>query len=184
MAEVTTASTGNKPGGRRSKKLSTRVDLTPMVDLGFLLITFFIFTTTMSEPRTADLYMPSDKDVKTPTNVGNSAALTVLPLSGDKVFYYHGEMSEALKAGAFGITSYNVGKGIGQVIRDKQIAMDKMKPGFRKDLTLMIKPTELSTYQNVVDMLDEVAINTVPHYAIMEVTKEEKGMLQEKNGGL
>src|SRR5213075_1696909 len=90
------------PGVKKSKKLSTRVDLTPMVDLGFLLITFFIFTTTMSTPKATELVMPSDKDVKTPTNVGNSAALTVLPVSGNKVFYYHGEMGEALKTGAFG----------------------------------------------------------------------------------
>jgi len=184
MAEVTTATTGNKSGGRRSKKLSTRVDLTPMVDLGFLLITFFIFTTTMSAAKATDLIMPSDKDAKTPTNVGNSAALTVLPVSGNKVFYYHGEMTEALKTGAFGFTTYAVKDGIGQVIRDKQMAMDKMKPGFRKDLTLMIKPTELSNYHNVVDMLDEVAINQVPHYALMDITGDEKKVLQEKNGGL
>jgi hypothetical protein len=184
MAEVTTASTGNKPGGRRSKKLSTRVDLTPMVDLGFLLITFFIFTTTMSTPKATKLIMPSDEKVDRPTTVGNSAALTVLPISGNKVFYYHGEMGEALKTGAFGFTTYSVKDGIGQVIRDKQIAMDRSKPGSRKDLTLMIKPTELSNYHNVVDMLDEVAINIVPHYAIMDITTDEKKMLQEKNGGL
>jgi hypothetical protein len=182
MAEVTTATTGNKSGGRRSKKLSTRVDLTPMVDLGFLLITFFIFTTTMSTPKATRLVMPDDKGEG--TNVGNSAALTVLPVSGNKVFYYHGEMDEALKTGAFGFTSYSVKDGIGQVIRDKQLAMDRTKAGSRKDLTLMIKPTELSNYHNVVDMLDEVAINIVPHYAIMDITKEEKDILQQKNGGL
>jgi len=184
MAEISTATTSDKPGVRRSKKLSTRVDLTPMVDLGFLLITFFIFTTTMSEPTATDLFMPDDSKVDIANNVGNSAALTVLPIPGDKVFYYHGDMSEALKGGAYGVTTYSVKDGIGQVIRDKQVAMDKVKPGFRNDLTLMIKPHSESNYQNVVDILDEVQINGLKHYALMDITEPEKKMLQEKDGGL
>lgn len=185
MAEVTTATTGNKSGGRRSKKLSTRVDLTPMVDLGFLLITFFIFTTTMSTPKAMKLIMPDDsKTIEDGTKIGNSAALTVLPVSGNKVFYYHGAMEDALKTGAFGFTTYSVKDGIGQVIRDKQLAMDRSGKVLRKDLTLMIKPTELANYHNVVDMLDEVAINLVPHYALMDITNDEKKILLEKNGGL
>ena len=184
MAEINTATTGNKPGVRRSKKLSTRVDLTPMVDLGFLLITFFIFTTTMSKPAVTDLIMPAGEPKDGGTNVGNSAALTALPIAGDKIFYYHGEMTEALKNGAYGITTYSVKDGIGQVIRDKQEAMDRFKPGFRKDLTLMIKPHSESSYQNVVDILDEVMINGLKHYALMDITEAEKKMLLEKNGSL
>lgn len=185
MAEISTATTSDKPGVRRSKKHSTRVDLTPMVDLGFLLITFFIFTTTMSEPKATRLIMPDDtKPVKDPPNVGESSALTILPVSGNKVFYYHGDMDAALRSGAYGITSFSMKDGIGQVIRDKQVAMDKAKPGFRKDLTLMIKPTASSSYQDVVSALDEVAINLVPHYALMNITEPEKKIILEKNGSL
>ncbi|WP_315818967.1 biopolymer transporter ExbD [Paraflavitalea speifideaquila] len=146
-----------------------------MVDLGFLLITFFIFTTTMSEPKATRLIMPDDtKVIKDPPNVGESSALTMLPLSGNKVFYYHGNLDNALKGGAWGITTFSVKDGMGQVIRDKQAAMDRFKPGYRKDLTLMIKPTEASTYQGLVNALDEAAINMVPTYALMNITEEEK----------
>lgn len=184
MAEINTAETSDKPGVRRSKKLSTRVDLTPMVDLGFLLITFFIFTTTLSQPAVTDLFMPDDTKPASPINVGNSAALTVLPLEGNKVFYYHGEMNEALATGAFGVTTYALKDGIGQVIRDKQVAMDRIKAGFRKDLTLMIKPAPESSYQNMVDLIDEVQINGLKHYALMDITEEEKRVVQVKAGSL
>lgn len=185
MAEITSATTGDKPGVRRSKKLSTRVDLTPMVDLGFLLITFFIFTTTMSKPAVTKLIMPDDtKPVKNPNEIANSAALTMFPLGSDKIFYYHGELHGALKSGAYGFTTFSVKDGIGQVIRDKQLAMDRVRPGFRKDLTVLIKPTEASTYDDVVNSLDEMAINVVPHYALLEISGDEKKVLLEKNGSL
>ncbi|WP_276479573.1 ExbD/TolR family protein [Paraflavitalea pollutisoli] len=184
MAEINTATTSDKPGVRRSKKLSTRVDLTPMVDLGFLLITFFIFTTTMSNPVVTKLIMPDDTKPAPPGTVGETSALTVLPIAGNKVFYYHGSMDVALKTGAFGVTGYGMKDGIGQVIRDKQIAMDRIKPDFRKDLTLMIKPDAASNYQNVVDIIDEVKINGLSRYALMDITDEEKQAAATKSGGL
>lgn len=178
MAEINIpAGAGDKPGVRRSKKQSTRVDLTPMVDLGFLLITFFIFTTTMSTPKVMKLIMPADG---TGTSVGNSTALTVVPLKDNKIFYYHGELGEALKTGTFGITSYSIIDGLGQIIRNKQAALDKTQPGKRDDLMLMVKPMPQSNYQNLVNVIDEVLINDVKHYAVMDVTNEEKEVVAHR----
>jgi biopolymer transport protein ExbD len=182
MAEINTSHVaGGKAGARRSKKLSTKVDLTPMVDLGFLLITFFIFTTTMSDPRAMKLIMPNDSDPKSPTLVGETGALTVIPLADNKVFYYHGELNQALKANAWGVTNYSERDGLGKIVRNKQAALDKIKPGNRKELMLMIKPTPESNYENVVNALDEAMINDVKRYAIVDITPEEKEVAVAKS---
>lgn len=173
MAEMNLpAAKGNKPGVRRSKKLSTKVDLTPMVDLGFLLITFFIFTTSMSAPKATKLNMP--KDSNDPSEVGQSNALTVLPYANNKVFYYNGDWANALKTGAYGTTTFSERDGLGQIIRNKQAQLNKIKPGNQKELVLMIKPTPESSYQNLVGVMDEILINDVTRYAIMDITDEEK----------
>lgn len=81
------------PGVKKAKKLNTRVDMTPMVDLGFLLITFFIFTATMSNPTTMDLNMPKDTDKKDEeTKIKESGSLSVILAKDDKVFYYEGDL--------------------------------------------------------------------------------------------
>ena len=77
------------PGVKKAKKLSTRVDMTPMVDLGFLLITFFVFTATMSSPTTLDLNMPKDiKKQEDQTEVKESSVLTIMLGKADQVYYY------------------------------------------------------------------------------------------------
>lgn len=178
MAEVNSAAANSRPGVRRSKKLSTRIDLTPMVDLGFLLITFFIFTTTLSEPRALKIIMPAGVEEDMP--VGRSAALTIVPTINNKAFYFHGTLDEAIASGAYGFTTYSITNGLGQVIREKQLAMDRFKNGSRKDLTLIIKPIEQSNIQNLVEILDEVAINDLKHYAIVDMPLEEKTYLEMK----
>ena len=183
MAEINVPATGsNKPGVRRSKKLSTRVDLTPMVDLGFLLITFFIFTTSMSSPKAMKLNMPKDtNDPTKQTEVGQSTALTVIPLNENKIFYYHGALEDALKENTWGFTNYSVSDGLGQIIRTKQAVLEKLKPGKSNDLVVMVKPAPESNYENVVNVLDEFLINQVTRYAIMDITPEEKEIAYAKS---
>ena|ERR1700754_2174580 len=178
MAEINTqAGNPHKRGGRRSKKLSTRVDMTPMVDLGFLLITFFVLTTTWSKAHVTKLNMPADGPAST---IGNNAALTIIPIGGNKVFYYHGELADALRKNSYGTTGYGLNGGIGDIIREKQIAMDHNYKGGRKELMLLIKPSPDASYGNVVSLLDETLINAVTRYALVDLTPEERTNISSK----
>lgn len=175
MAEMEVQSGGHKkgPGVKKAKKLSTRVDLTPMVDLGFLLITFFIFTTTMSQPTAMNLAMPKDTDKPDELNkVKESGALTIMMGKGDVVYYYFGNDPQSLQT-----TGY---KDI------RKIILDKKKTTPVDDFFITIKPTNDATYKNAVDILDEMAINAIKRYAMIDPTEDEKKLIQltEQAGGI
>jgi biopolymer transport protein ExbD len=163
MAEMDTSSGGGHkkgPGVKKSKKLSTRVDLTPMVDLGFLLITFFIFTTTMSSPTALKLNLPKDTEKPDEQNkLKESAALTVMPSKANYVYYYEGLDPSKLQQTTF--------KGVRDIILDKKRRTDP------KDFMVIIKPTQDATYKNTVDMLDEMTIDEVKRYALVDITPDE-----------
>jgi biopolymer transport protein ExbD len=164
------ARTGTRNSIHRSH---IRIDMTPMVDLGFLLITFFIFTSSMSDSRATDLYVPAGDQIS--SNVGESTALTVLLTGGDSIYYYHGNLEDAVKDKAVLQSNFDVQNGIGDVIRNKQRALGKEAA----DLVVMIKPTERSTYNKLMNVLDEILINQVKRYAIMDVTKTEQAFLDK-----
>jgi biopolymer transport protein ExbD len=99
MAELDTSGGGSKKGGKiRSKKQSTRVDLTAMVDLAFLLITFFMLTTTLAKPKAMDIAMP-DKDEENPEtqlDVADNRTITVLLGDNDRLEWYMGLMDKPI----------------------------------------------------------------------------------------
>ena len=179
MAEINSASAEKQRAGvQHAKKLSTKVDLTPMVDLGFLLITFFIMTTKLSEPKEMNVYMPDENGP--PTRYAESTSLTVIPYANNKIFYFHGKLSDALLNGQYGNTGYSVKNGIGDVIRMKQNMLERDPEFNRKDLKLIIMPEDNSNCQNFVDLLDEVFINDVKHYALVATPKELIASISDK----
>ena len=169
MAEMDTSGGGGHkkgPGVKKSKKLSTRVDLTPMVDLGFLLITFFIFTTTMSQPTTMPLNLPKDTDKPDEQNkLKESAAFTVMPAKDNKVYYYEGLDTSKIQAADW------------KTIRDA--ILDKKRRTNPDDFMVIIKPDKDATYKNTVDMLDEMKIDDVKRYALVDITPIEYGFVQK-----
>lgn len=162
MAEMDTSSGGGHkkgPGVKKGKKLSTRVDLTPMVDLGFLLITFFIFTTTMSQPTAMRLFLPKDTEKPEDQNkVKASGALTLIPAKDNSIFYYEGEL--ATDGSNFKSSNF-------KEIRD--VIINKKKSTNPEDFVVVIKPTPEATYKNTVDILDEMTINEVKRYALVDI---------------
>jgi biopolymer transport protein ExbD len=161
---------------RRRLHASLRIDMTPMVDLGFLLITFFIFTTTMSEPKVMNLAMPKERGDS--TEVKQSRSLTFILAADDKVYAYEGMWPDALKNERIVPTGYDVREGIGRLIREKQQKLQVSDKEGKDALTLMIKPTSVSSYKNLVDALDETMINNVKRYAIVDPTVPEKEYLK------
>ncbi len=191
------------PGVKKAKKLSTRVDMTPMVDLGFLLITFFVFTATMSSPTTLDLNMPKDiKKQEDQTEVKESSVLTIMLGKADQVYYYEGKLVVDATGNNFKQTTF---KGIRDIIvNKKKEVMDRYyqspnpeceakakaegKPVSNcadKDFVVIIKPSDDATYRNTVDILDEMTINQVRTYAMVKIVDVEYELIkktEESNG--
>lgn len=173
MAEIDNKKSKNTNKKVIFKKSNTRVDLTPMVDLGFLLITFFVFTTTLSRPTVMNLNMPYDK-VKPGDDICASCVLTILLAKNNRLKYYEGmpKSNPVIKETFFGKD------GIRNIILQKRKAV-QIARGSSDDFVMIIKPSTESTFQNFVNIVDEVAINNVKHYYTSEVDKnDEKDLLK------
>lgn len=177
MTDINTAVNDNRRAGvQKMTKHRLKIDMTPMVDLGFLLITFFIMTTELSKPTVMDLFMPKDGPEMP---LGETSAITVL-LDNDEIFYYNGKWEEALQAGAIIKTSFSGKSSLRKVIERKQKELDvlqKNKEG-RDGLMLLIKPGKNASYKSVVDVLDETTISRVKKYAVVKLSDEEKNWLR------
>ena len=180
------------PGVKKAKKLSTRVDMTPMVDLGFLLITFFIFTTTMSSPKALNLNMPKDTKKEEELNKAKeSGALTIMLGKDNAVYYYEGQLlpdGSNFKTATFATIRDEIISKKSWVIKnhvhddncpkiwaenkgDKNSCLDR-------DFVVVIKPDQDATYKNTVDILDEMTINDVKRYAMIDITPQEYQVIQ------
>ncbi|RYD80008.1 MAG: biopolymer transporter ExbD [Sphingobacteriales bacterium] len=167
MAEINDQPTQKKrKGSAIFSKKSLKVDLTPMVDLGFILITFFVFTSTIAEKKTMDIVNPVDT-ATTNDPLCESCVLTVLPDKDNKIWYYEGMEQNA----DYKETNYST-EGLRKLITEKKGAVKKL---FGKDrFILIIKPLEKSAFKNLVDIIDESHINVVMRYYITEPSLAEK----------
>jgi len=136
-----------------------------MVDLGFLLITFFIFTTTVSQPTAMKLFLPKDVDKPEEQNkVKASAVLTIMLGKNDQIYYYEGDDPTKLQPSNY--------KGIRDVVLDKKRRTDP------KDFVVVLKPTQDATYRNAVNILDEMTIDEVKRFALVDISPDEYKLVQ------
>jgi biopolymer transport protein ExbD len=203
MSEVNTDSGGgDKKGGKhskvRAKKASTHIDMTPMVDLAFLLLTFFMLTTTFSKPKTVEINMPVKEGEAQKVN----NAVTILLSSKDRVFWYYGEFKPAETQ--LNLTDFS-DNGIRKIFLDKNAAAHaeivKLEDQLAKKqiadttfkrmavdvksqktaLMVLIKTDDKAKYKNVIDILDELSIASVGKYAVVDMMKEEYDLIQKAN---
>lgn len=181
MAELNTDGGGGKKGGKvRSKKQNSKVDLTAMVDLAFLLITFFMLTTSLSKPNSMSLGLPdkNEDEVLDDVKVDENRTMTLLLGDNNKLTYYMG----LIQTPKVPPTDVAYGKeGIRKEIlkRKKEVLAYTNDP--KKGMIVIIKPTKKSNFKNVVDILDEMSISDVPVYTIVnDFLPEETKLLEGK----
>ncbi len=168
MSDVQQSSGGSKKGGKpKGKKMSTHIDMTPMVDLAFLLLTFFMLATTFNKPKAMEVAMPEDKvDKKDQQELAKEDAFTILMGENDKILYYIG-MGENPQ-----LEQTNYGPdGI------RKVLMERMRS--RPKMMVLIKPSDKSKYKNIVDIFDEMNITKMKRYAMIDITKQEEKLLEK-----
>ncbi len=208
MAEIAEGGGGHGKGGKkRAKKQSTRIDMTPMVDLAFLLLTFFVLTSTFSKPKSMEINFPAKpKDKTDMPEIKNG--VTFLLTKDDKIFYYKGEF--VLPGDAKGRVPTEVSEsnysseGLHKLLLDlnkpTKDAIEKLKQqasrneiadttfkrkamdekGKKEALTVLIKTDDKATYKNFIDMVDELNICYVGKYVTVEMMPQELELLNAK----
>jgi biopolymer transport protein ExbD len=209
MAEIAEGGSGGHKGGKkRAKKQSTRVDMTPMVDLAFLLLTFFVLTATFNKPKSMELTFPAPPD-KIEDQPPIKKGITFLLTKDDKIFYYEGEFrAEANDKGpkttvselSFSQSSLHKFlleknkdmqdqvKALTKKFEDKQLEdstykrLVRQRKADKESYTYLIKTDDKATYKNVIDLIDELNINVVGKYVMVDILKPEMDLITEKIG--
>ena len=167
MAEIQGGEDKKKGGKIRSKKSSTRIDMTPMVDLAFLLLTFFVMTTTLNKPQTMEITMPEKPKPEDPEppKVNERDVLTIVLGENDKVYWYTGITDPKIE-----VTNFSA-SGIRKVLQTKKNEIPK--------LVVLIKPSDKSKYKNMVDILDEMNISVIQRYAMVDITPTDEELIKD-----
>ncbi len=211
MAEIAEGGGGHKGGKKRAKKQSTRIDMTPMVDLAFLLLTFFVLTATFSKPKSMELTFPAppppDQKIEEVKK-----GITFLLSKDDRIFYYEGQFRAAddekgLKTALSELSFSQDGKSSlhkfllekNKEMQDQIKALDakhknkqlqdttfkrmvKEVKANKESYTYLIKTDDKATYKNVIDVIDELNVNVVGKYVMVDILKPEMDLVTEKVG--
>jgi len=173
MAEIQQQADSGKGGKKRAKKMSTKIDMTPMVDLAFLLLTFFMLTSTFNKPNVMQLTMPvKEKNPEEQSQIKASDAFTIIMGEANKLYYYEGLLAADVKP-ELKVSDYSA-EGIRKVLLERQTRNPKT--------VILIKPDDKSNYKNMVDILDEMNITDQKKYALVDISKADQELI--KTSGL
>ena len=164
------AITQNSGGKKSSRRISTHIDMTPMVDLGFLLITFFVLVTSFTKPTAMDLTIPAN-DCAPPPEIPESKVLQIILGKNDKLYYFRGITNPEIDSIDFSNSASvrNVFDAVGEKIKNQW--------GSDSAMIVLVKPMKNSKYKNMVDIMDEIAIRKVKSYALVEFKTEDSLMV-------
>ena len=172
MAELTQNPSRKSKGKHRRKRKSTRIDMTAMVDVAFLLLTFFVLTATLADQFAVELVMPVDGP---PTEIAEQKLLTLILEEDDQISYYHGITDPKINTTHYGAN------GLRKVLQQHLNRYEHRCEGKQKndcwDPIFLIKPQRKAKYRNVIDVLDELAIVQAPKYAIGDFTPADSVFL-------
>ena len=201
---------GKKKGKRRAKHHSTHIDMTPMVDLACLLLTFFMLTTAFSKPKVMEIVLP-DKDQKKDDQqkIPKWRTLNIILDENDRIFWYNG-IADPTKPPIPTLEESDYGKdGMRKLLlhRNKILFKDiedlnnkvlkgkltisrdsltkKIKELGKEDKVgpiVLIKATDKAKYKNMVDIVDEMAITRIVRFSIVDINPFEKKLLNKKKG--
>jgi len=180
MAEIQVKGGGKAP---------PRVDLTAMVDLGLLLITFFMFTTTMAKPKAMQLELPFEDENMTKeqeSKIKNDEAITLLLAGDHKIYYYEGMATDPSVKPEVLETTFADNGGLRDVIIQKKKKVEALKVSGVLDAddqaTVVIKANFDSTTDDLIKAIDEMTINNIQVFAVTDITEVDISLLQEKKG--
>ena len=166
MSEILQHNQHQKTGNRKPNKKFIRVDLTPMVGLGFLLISFFVFTTSIADPIAMKLVLPDDSDPWHPNEAPVNKTLNLLLAGNNEVYAYNGDSLDDVQD--LGADPTLLRSALMQKKNEIRIRF-----GSDSGMIVLIKPTPHATYRNVIDALDEMQICAIKIYVLMDSNKTE-----------
>jgi len=177
MAEVNSEMGGRNKQRNRKARVSTKIDMTPMVDLAFLLITFFMLTTTFSKPSTMEVNMP-DKDTSSQTMpVSEKRVITFILGKDNAVYWYRGD--NKLEHIVFEKVDFSATESVRKVLFEQT---NSIKASTKQDAIVLIKSLDNAKYGSLVNLLDELHITNQKIYAIVDVYEVEKQVLAKQFG--
>jgi biopolymer transport protein ExbD len=207
MAEIQ-QSGGNDGGKKRAKKQSTRVDMTPLVDLAFLLLTFFVLTSTFSKPKVLRMIFPEKLDQNNPQLKRPEVkdGLTILLTGNNKIYYYTGSLKAETEIIPTDFTKNGLRKVLVErnaplikILRDleaelakanetdtatiNRIERESKKAQQESKLVVLLKHDNEATYENVIDVIDEFLITQIAKYFVVEdnLAEMETELLKKLN---